>query len=71
MELVVIREYESWLDVQRTRQLLEGEGIDCIVSSDDAGGNIPALSILHQHQVKVREEDKERAEEILQAYGDD
>lgn len=68
MDVVVVREYENRFSAERAQQILENEGIESVVSVDDAGGTLPPLSLKRGCELRVRKEDLERAEELLDSF---
>lgn len=63
--LVVVREQMDRLDAETIAAFLRAQGIDATVSSDDAGGVLPALEEPHGVQVLVRTADEQRARQVL------
>jgi len=66
--IVAIRTFVNEFEAERTKGILEEEGIECCVSSDDIGGMGPPQQIIEGIKLLVLEEDVERAKEILDAY---
>jgi hypothetical protein len=54
------------MEAEVARGVLESQGIPCVLSGDVAGEPFPVMDI----QLFVREEDRGRAERILQEYTD-
>jgi hypothetical protein len=54
------------LDAELARNVLAAEGIESLLPGDIAAATIPVLEV----QLLVREEDAERAAELLEAYFD-
>lgn len=54
------------MNADLARNILEAEGIECMVSGGDAAERMPIVDA----QVLVREDDAPRAAEILAAYFD-
>jgi len=64
-DLVIIRNYISEIPATMAKMALEGSGIDAMIRKDDCGGMRPYLQVATGVQLLVRQEDAERAEEIL------
>ncbi len=62
-ELVTIRTFASELEADIAKGALEAFGIDCMLSSDDCGGQRPHLS--RGIRLVTRRDDAERAKEVL------
>jgi len=65
--LVVVRTFGNRIDADLARGALKAADIDSMVSSDDAGGLRPAMTLTNGVQLIVRAEDADRANEILGA----
>ena len=65
--LVVVRTFSNEIDADLARSALEAAEIDSMIRSDNAGGMRPAMSMSNGVELLVREEDAERAAEILSA----
>ena len=65
--MVVVREKVDRLDAETIAAFLRAQGIEATVSSDDAGGVLPALEESRGVQVIVRKGDEERARQLLRA----
>lgn len=66
-DLVSVRTFDQRFEVELARGLLEAEGIDSLILADDCGGQRPDLSVrMNGVQLLTREEDRDKAEEILQ-----
>ena len=63
--LILIRKYLSDFDAQLAKARLDAEGIPSAVISDDAGGMLPQFQMVEGVRLMVREDDLERAQEIL------
>lgn len=63
--LVVIRTFLNRIDAELAKGALEAAEIDAMVAADDAGGLRPSFWVLRGVRLLVREEDIERAEEVL------
>lgn len=64
-ELIAIRVFGDELEANFAKSTLEAEGIDCMLSRDDAGGMEPPLDLAQGIRLIVRNEDAERAKAIL------
>jgi hypothetical protein len=62
--IVVVRTYLTAIDAELAQTVLEAEGIESMVRSDDCGGQRPHLW-MHGVELLVRGEDAERAARIL------
>ena len=63
---VVIREYDSVNDAEWDKSILEGEGVWATIQNELMSTIYPIGAM--PAQLVVRQEDKTRAEEILEAY---
>ena len=63
---VVIREYDSVNDAEWNKSILEGEGVWATIQNELMSTIYPIGAM--PAQLVVRQEDKKRAEEILEAY---
>jgi len=68
VKLVPVRIFtgDTGMEAEVARGVLESQGIPCVLSGDVAGEPFPVMDI----QLFVREEDRGRAERILQEYTD-
>jgi hypothetical protein len=62
---VSVKAYMFLAEADLDRAILTGNGIEAIIRSDTAGGMIPSLTLQHEAQLLVHEEDLEAAEEVL------
>lgn len=65
-ETVEIRVYATRQAAEFGRMLLEGSGIPSFVRADDVGGMQPYLTLFRGARLVVRQEDAERARDILE-----
>lgn len=65
MDWLVIRTYISEFPANLAKATLEGSGIDVMLRKDDGGGMRPYLQAATGIQLLVRQDDAERADEIL------
>ena len=63
---VVIREYDSVNDAEWDKSILEGEGVWATIQNELMSTIYPIGAM--PAQLVVRQEDKKRAEEILEAF---
>jgi len=63
-KLVVFRDFLNKAEAELAQGALEAQGVDAIVQADDAGGEEPGLW-MGGVRLLVREQDRERAGEIL------
>ena len=63
-KLVVFRGFLNKAEAELAQGALQAQGIDAIVQADDAGGEEPGLW-MGGVKLLVREQDRERAGEIL------
>jgi len=64
--IVTVQTYSSRIEAEIAKGLLESEGIKALISADDAGGMRPfPFAYSNSVELKVREEDVEKAKEIL------
>lgn len=64
-DLVVFRTFNSHVEAEIARSLLEAFGIECLIRSDDWGGQGPLIASGTGIQLIVRAEDEERAAEVV------
>jgi hypothetical protein len=64
-DLVIIHTFTSELDADIARGALEAFGIDCMISTDDCGGQRPHLAFSNGLHLLVRAEDAQRAADVL------
>ena len=64
-DLVTICVFNDELEANFAKSTLESEGVDSMLSGDNAGGMEPPLSLSQGIKLIVRSEDAERAEAIL------
>lgn len=69
-DLVVVATYLTGFDADLARTALEAAGVDCMVRADDCGGLRPHLW-MGGVELLVRDEDRERAEEVLGSIADE
>ena len=68
-ELVVVRTYPTVIDAELAKTALDAFGIDCMVRSDNQGGQSPGLTFTRRAELLVRADDLEAVEDILGAEG--
>ena len=64
-DLITLRTFTSRAEAELARTALEAYGIECIIGSDDCGGQRPSLTMANGVRLIARAEDLERAEEVL------
>jgi hypothetical protein len=64
-DLVTIRSFSSEYEALIAKSALDAFGIDCILSSDDCGGQRPHLALVNGIRLAVRNEDFGPAEDVL------
>ena len=62
---VVVAKFASRAIAEAAVSLLKSEGIDAVISSDDAGGELPNLDIGQKIRVLVQNQDEEFARQLL------
>lgn len=62
-DVIAISTFPSTADAQIAKGVLDEEGIESMIRTDDAGGMYPAIG---GAELLVRSEDRERASEALQ-----
>ena len=67
MERVVVRRFMTEAEADLARAILAANGIEAAVLRDDAGGMLPAMSLLSEIRLVVAPEDAETAREVLGA----
>jgi hypothetical protein len=65
--LVPVRSFDSRIDAEMARELLQQQGIPSFLSADDAGGVDPALQLISGVKLVVREQDLKKASQTLDA----
>ena len=68
--LVVIRTFSNAFEAEVAKSALDAIGVDSMIRSDDAGGLQPGLWPASGVQLLVREEDRQRADEVLTPRSD-
>ena len=63
--LTVVKEETKRLNANNVAAFLRSKGLDAIVSSDDAGGELPMLDQIHFVQVLVPDSEAEQARALL------
>lgn len=66
-KLVAVRTFVTEIDAQVAKAFLESKGIDSIVEKDDMGGLQPSFQLTGGVSLVVRERDKKKAIELLEA----
>lgn len=69
MDTRVVARYQYRHEAEFARTFLEMEGIEAMISNDDGGGTYPG--VLAGARLIVREEDADRAIEVLSRRGDE
>ena len=67
MARVVVRRFMTRSEADLAQAILAANGIEASVLRDDAGGMLPAMSLMSEIRVVVAPEDAEAAREILEA----
>ena len=67
MARVVVRRFMTESEADLARAILAANGIEASLLRDDAGGMLPAMSLMSEIRVVVAPEDAEAAREILEA----
>jgi len=67
MNRVVIRRFQNGAEADLAKAILEANGIEAAVLRDDAGGMIPAMSLMSDLRLVVAPQDAEAAREVLDA----
>lgn len=67
MARVVVRRFMNEAEADLARAILAANGIEAAVLRDDAGGMIPAMSLMSEIRLVVAPEDAEAAREVLDA----
>lgn len=70
-DLITFRTFSNHMEADLAKSLLEAFGVESITSSDDCAGQRPHMSLTDGVRLIIRDEDRERAEEIftVQAEG--
>jgi len=64
-DLVTIRTFGSEVEAILAKSALEAFGIDCMIGSDDCGGQRPSLAMANGIRLIIRTGDVSRAEDVL------
>lgn len=64
-EIVIARSYSYRHEAKIGRSMLEANGIDAKIYSDDSGGEYPSLSSSNGVRLLVRRSDAEKARKLL------
>jgi hypothetical protein len=64
-DLVVVRTFSYRHEAELGRSMLEGHGVDAIVSADDCGGLRPAVGVMAGVRLLVRRSDEKKAGKLL------
>jgi hypothetical protein len=67
MARVVVRRFMTESEADLACAILAANGIEASLLRDDAGGMLPAMSLMSEIRVVVAPEDAEAAREILEA----
>jgi hypothetical protein len=67
MQRVVVRRFMSEAEADLARAILAANGIEAALLRDDAGGMLPAMSLLSEIRLVVAPDDAEAAREVLDA----
>lgn len=67
MAAVVVRRFMTEAEADLAKAILQANGIEASVLRDDAGGMIPAMSLMSRIRLVVAPEDAEAAREVLDA----
>jgi hypothetical protein len=65
---VIVRTFINEFEAERAKGILEEEGIESYISSDNVGGMEPPLQLIQGIKLLVLEADLKKAKEILDAY---
>lgn len=65
MDLVIVRTFLNRFEADLAKSALDAVEIDSLIRTDDAGGMKPGMSMGSTVKLMVREEDAERAADIL------
>lgn len=71
VELVTVRTFTSELEAKIAKGALEASGIDCMIATDDCGGQRPHLAFGGGIRLLVRSEDTLLASEVLRTPAED
>lgn len=67
MTRVVVRRFMNEAEADLAKAILAANGIEAAVLRDDAGGMIPAMSLMSEIRLVVAPEDADAAREVLDA----
>lgn len=67
MARVVVRRFMTQSEADLAQAILAANGIEAFLLRDDAGGMLPAMSLMSEIRVVVAPEDAEAAREVLEA----
>lgn len=64
-QLIRIRTYSDRMSAENAKNFLEAGGIEAMLSTDDAGGTRPELTLARGVKLWVNEEDEKETRELL------
>ena len=65
MELVNVKEYNQRFEAEMAIEMLNNNGIDAILKSDDCGGARPYTGFSIGYIIQVKKDDFEKAKDII------
>jgi hypothetical protein len=69
-DAIVLETFPTRIAAEMAAGLLESEGIEALVTADDAGGTYPMLQFIRGVKLMVAADDEARAREILAAMAE-
>jgi hypothetical protein len=64
-KLITIGQYNTRIEAEVDKGLLESNGIKALIFADDAGGARPHLNLAGRVKLLIREEDRDKATKLL------
>lgn len=65
-KIICIKEFDTQVEAQVVKSFLISNGIEADVFGDDVAGLRPELRNINPFRLMIREEDKEKAEKLLE-----
>ena len=63
--MITVKTFNSRIEAELAKGLLESEGIHSIVTADDQGGLVPGMAFSNGVELKVNPEDAEESRRLI------
>ncbi len=63
--LIIIEQYNTRIEAEVDKGLLESNGIKALIFADDAGGARPHLNLAGRVKLLIRKKDRDKVAELL------